>query len=536
MASFEMTAPDGSKHIVDAPKGATESQALDYFKSTWKPAMPWTEVASSAATNFIPSAGHVVGDTLKAALHPVDTGQGILDLGNAALQKVLPEPINNLMHKLSPETANNPEKLSAVADFYANRYGSMEGFKQALAKDPAGVMADASTLFTGGGAALSKVPQLVRAGEIASKAAKYLDPMTLAGTVANKTAGAVGAVLPSVLGTTTGVGSQAIQEAYNAGKTGGEDLTSLVSSMRGLSEISDPVEKMRNALKNMRKDTSAKYNVGLEEIKSHTAPVDLLPIEEAINKAVGMKKVKSFDLDPKLASTRQDIATALDDFKTAMVENPELNSIYGLDALKQRIGSLADYGDPRSPETMMARNVSGAIKDEIAKQSDEYAKIMKAYGTSTERAGEIEKTLSLGKKAREETAIGKAQGLTRNNVNTSYGHRLKLAQELQNYSDTNFLPEIYGQALSNKAPRGLGGVTAGGIVGAGVMSMNPLAIPAAALTSPRLMGEAAVEAGKIAAALKKGKGAVSEVLGNTNIDPKILANILYQSQQPKEDR
>ena len=35
LSKYEITAPDGSKHIVDVPEGATEGQALEYFKSTW---------------------------------------------------------------------------------------------------------------------------------------------------------------------------------------------------------------------------------------------------------------------------------------------------------------------------------------------------------------------------------------------------------------------------------------------------------------------------------------------------------------------
>ena len=37
MPSFEVTAPDGKRYAIDAPEGATAEQALEHFKSNWKP-------------------------------------------------------------------------------------------------------------------------------------------------------------------------------------------------------------------------------------------------------------------------------------------------------------------------------------------------------------------------------------------------------------------------------------------------------------------------------------------------------------------
>jgi ribosomal protein S7 len=37
MATYIATAPDGKEYEIDAPEGATQEQALDYFKSNWKP-------------------------------------------------------------------------------------------------------------------------------------------------------------------------------------------------------------------------------------------------------------------------------------------------------------------------------------------------------------------------------------------------------------------------------------------------------------------------------------------------------------------
>lgn len=47
MPSFEVTAPDGKRYAIDAPEGATAEQALEHFKSNWKP-----DVDTSALKRF----------------------------------------------------------------------------------------------------------------------------------------------------------------------------------------------------------------------------------------------------------------------------------------------------------------------------------------------------------------------------------------------------------------------------------------------------------------------------------------------------
>jgi hypothetical protein len=53
---------------------------------------------------------------------------------------------------------------NAVGGEYAKRYGSVEGFKDALATDPVGVVSDFSTLLSGGAAATAKVAPAVSKG------------------------------------------------------------------------------------------------------------------------------------------------------------------------------------------------------------------------------------------------------------------------------------------------------------------------------------------------------------------------------------
>jgi hypothetical protein len=127
---------------------------------------------------------------------------------------------------------------------------------------------------------------------------------------------------------------------------------------------------------------------------------------------------------------------------------------------------------------------------------------MSEYEAGSDAIKEIEKALSLNDKASVDTALRKLTSIMRNNVNTNFGQRTKLAEKLQQAGGAEFIPGIAGQSLNSPYPRGIqGGVLpalgAGTFMGAGF-------IPAAgvlAASSPRLVGEAAYYAGKAGGAI-----------------------------------
>jgi hypothetical protein len=55
------------------------------------------------------------------------------------------------------KTKENPAKLDALAGLYKQRYGTMDGFKEAIANDPASVLLDLSTVAGGAGALAGKL-------------------------------------------------------------------------------------------------------------------------------------------------------------------------------------------------------------------------------------------------------------------------------------------------------------------------------------------------------------------------------------------
>lgn len=160
--NITVTFVDGSKHLYsNVPDEVTPDQIYSRAKSEYNLEVvnidggkaeqavekPWSEVGQEAKQNAGKSLGKVITDIGNVVLHPVDTAQGVLDIANGTLQKVLPDSVNALM----PEsTKGNQAKADAAGEFYKKRYGSLEGFKSSLATDPFGVALDASMLPSAG--------------------------------------------------------------------------------------------------------------------------------------------------------------------------------------------------------------------------------------------------------------------------------------------------------------------------------------------------------------------------------------------------
>lgn len=141
------------------------------------PRRAWADVPVEALGNLPASAGKFVSGLYEAVTSPVQTAQGLLDIGAGALQNITPKVVKDFVNKFetNPEAAQRAVGVAnAVGGEYAKRYGSIEGFKEALATDPVGVASDFSTLLSGGAAVTSKVaPAVSRA---LSTAATFTNP------------------------------------------------------------------------------------------------------------------------------------------------------------------------------------------------------------------------------------------------------------------------------------------------------------------------------------------------------------------------
>jgi hypothetical protein len=315
-----------------------------------------------------------------------------------------------------------------------------------------------------------------------------------------KAAGMVGSGLRAagehILGKMTGTSAETLREAFKAGKTGAVDF---LKNMRGQVPFDDIVSSAKEGLRNMRQERGQAYRSGMFDIKADKSVLDMVPIEKAVQdiKASGLFKGKV--INQKAGGTIDEISTIVDDW--AKSPATEFHTPEGLDALKQAIGDIRDSTEFSTPARRAADSVYNAVKSQIEKQAPKYSEVMKDYAEASQTIKEIEKALSLGSKASKDTAMRKLQSLMRNNANTNYGNRLDLAKTLESQGGVSLNPAIAGQALSSWTPRGLQGMMTGGAAPIMALMGNPASgVALAAGSSPRLVGEMAYGAGRMAGA------------------------------------
>ena len=321
----------------------------------------------------------------------------------------------------------------------------------------------------------------------------------------------------NVLGTSTGAGAESIGTAYRAGKEGG---TSFLDNMRGKVPFTDVLDEAKTALSQMRLDRSNQYKQGMAGVSADKTVIDFTPIDSAVASLKSMGNYKGQVINKNASGTVDEIADLVGQWKA--LDPVEFHTPEGLDALKHAISDIRDTTQFGTAARKAADTAYNAVKGEITAQAPTYSKVMKDYSQASETLAEVERALSLGNKAAADTSMRKLQSLMRNNVNTNYGNRLGLAKTLES-NGAEILPAVAGQAMSSMTPRGLQGLSASGIAGAGVMTSNPGALAVLPLTSPRLVGEAVYGLG----AMNRGIGAGATYGRNR------LAQMLPQGQSQR---
>jgi hypothetical protein len=526
MPRAKLTGPDGRTAWLNVPDDASEEDiqgAIRGAMQQWPSAdqqksLSWSEVPGKALENAPASAVKFGEAILQPILHPIDTANAIGNIAKGGASKIA----GAVGFDQDPEQKAQTEAgIDAVGGFFKDRYGSVDALKNTLATDPVGSLADASLVLTGGAALPARAPGIVgKAAQVVGKVGSAVDPIANAGRALK----GAGKVTAAVLGTTTGAGSTPVRAAFDAGRQGNR---AFVDNMRGNVPMEDTIGMAKSAVGEMRSDRSAAYKAGMATTNANPNALNIWPIYRSLRNATQSISMGGFSKSPDAAKAIEAMEAAVSDWRNTA--GPYFNSAEGMDALKQRMGDIMESYQPNTQPRRVVENVYNTIKDEIVKQSPEYAKTMQDYSTASNQIKEIERTLSLGRNAAQDTALRKLQSTQRNNVNANYGQRGKLLDDLAQYEPD--LPyALAGQSLNSATPRGLQGMVA---TGTGITSAlsNPAALAALPAFSPRVVGEAAHGAGQVA----RGVDAASQAL---RVSPEAAQNALLslyalaQSTQP----
>jgi hypothetical protein len=483
----------------------------------------WTEVPGEALGNVPSSAANLAKGLYQAVTNPFETVSGAMDVAAGGLQNALPKSVVNFVNQFetNPEAAQRAvQAANAAGGMVKERYGSMDALKNTLATDPVGAAGDLSLLFSGGAGVAARTPMLAKAAPALRTAASVTDPLNLAAKAGGKMYDLAGALTKQGLGLKTGVGTEPITQAVQAGR---ESNPAFIENLRGDVPAINVLEDAKANLAQMNADKQQAYRSGMVNIKNDKSVLNFTGIDQALKDAENMAYYKGKIKDKTAASVLDNMKAKVTDWKNS--DPVEFHTPEGLDNLKQSLWE--DFGK-LSPEEKtaysMGKQIYDSVKTEISKQAPEYSKVMKEYTDTSDLVKEIERSLSLGNKASADTAMRKLQSLMRNNVNTNYGQRLEMAQQLQTAGGKNMMPALAGQAMGDWTPRGIQRATAG-LEGMGAYAIGGPALAAldVASSSPRLVGEAAYKYGQLANALNQGKKAVSNAVPMTAKQARLAA-------------
>ena len=487
---------DAAGTVHEFPDEATPdmmAQALGVKAPAAPAGRQWSDVPGEAANNALPSAGRFARGIYDMVAHPLDTVQNILDVGAGAMRAALPKPVADFIDSIDNPagTARVAKAATAAGGFLAERYGSEEALKKTLATDPVGALSDLSALFTGGGASVSRVPGMARAGQALSTAGRIADPIALPLNVAR----AAEPLISNTIGLTTGAQAAPLREAFAAGRAGGQQAEAFTGQMRGTAPAHEVVDTARAALANMRRERGQAYRSGMVPINNDPTVLNFAPIDQAIRNVADVGVYRGRVINRSAEPVWQQIAESVDEWRTSPPD--EFHTVEGLDALKKRIGDIRDSTQSGTPSRRIADEVYGAVRQQIVQQAPDYARVMADYEHASDLLREVERAFSLGERGSIDTALRKLQSIMRNNANTNYGQRVELGAQLHNAGADTLFAQLAGQALNSPVPRGMQSVSAIGAGLAGVAT-NPAYLPGLAAASPRLMGEASYFGGRSA--------------------------------------
>jgi len=517
----------GGKTEESAPPISSQDIS-DILKNTSQEGMDWSDVPIQAITNIPKSAIEFGKNLYEAVRHPLKTAGGVMDLAAGTLHNITPTHIAEWIDKAdyNPDaTERAVQTANAVGHLYKHRYGTSEGFKEALATDPVGVASDIATLMSGGSTLASKVGAVEKAVNLAKSAGVPEKAIESAGRVAENinpvtgTANVVSAVGKPLLGSLTGVGSENISNAAKAGYAGD---TSFVNQMRGNAPMGAPLDAARANLATMQKNRNNAYRSGMTDITNDKSVLNFKDIDEALKEAknsISFKGQTGAEIPTKV---HEDLSKMINDWKN--LEPAEYHTPEGLDFLKKKIGDYTQsIGYEHTNANRIGSDIYNAVKNTISAQAPKYAEVMSDYHEASDTIKEIEKALSLGNKASADTAMRKLQSITRNNVSTNYGQRLNLAQQLEQEGGRPFINALSGQAMSSPTARGLAGTVENASTLAGLV--NPAFWAAIPFQTPRIVGEGLYAGGRGAKAISNLSKKTSIGQGKANTIADILQNV-----------
>jgi hypothetical protein len=406
--------------------------------------MSWGEALSEAGKNILPSIGGVLAATGHAIFNPSETLGALENLGSGIASKVsgavgVPQDAN--------QKAKNEALLDAMLNQYKQTYGSAKGFKQALAKDPASILMDAST-FLGGAGGVGKLAGLGKAAEVIAKTGSVVDPVQLAVNAAKYLGKPVMGVTRLAQSISTGVPRKLLKAAEDAGVQKDPTFWKFFSGQGDPSELQSAAQ---GALGEIKKDASDAYLTDKGKLNS---TIDLSNVKNDIQNR--RNELNSMGA-PSGYREEHDTLNRAESLVDEVISDPSRQSLQSVDALKQQIWALKDRLPNATDKEINTvyhsiRNTLGAAPGYENLGGDAgYMKLMENYQDGQRQINDLTKSLALGNKS---AASASAAKMLKSMKTQGGGNLLdKIVQKRP-----EVLNMLSGMALNHATPGGLQGI------------------------------------------------------------------------------
>jgi hypothetical protein len=393
--------------------------------------------------------------------------------------------------------------LNALINEYADTYGSTEGFKERLYKDPFFIGMDAATLIPGVGAAARVAGVGEKAVKALNVAGKLMDPVQLAleatkvplkvGAAVGKTAAATASGVPKIaydmaqaFGASKKPGSQAAFSAALSGKMNSQVLAdTAVKSLEEAGQMASAEYRASHAALNTAVVDTAPIHAKIAEIENRlgaNTPTTVIRNGQAVNTTVGLVHAA-----PELEAL-QKMREAIQASDNSV--NAVDRTIDGVDRAKKTMDDiLSGYGGGKMG---LLNEVKKSTKAAMNAVDPKYGAMLDRWAEWRRQMKDLQVQLVGSTNASDSARIAKLI------KSLSSDRKMDLLKMITNTPSGKFLPEmIAGHALSGWAPangRGLIDVLAGG--GLYYAGAHPaMILGGAALASPYVGGQIANKTG-----------------------------------------
>jgi len=510
---FIVKSPSGKKYKVTVPDGKTKEDAIRFVQEQIEQGiqpgdatagtedseaplasgdMAWGDVGAQALSNAPESTQRMFKDTWEAITHPIKTAKSLYGLGKGIIEIAR-----------EGDQGADEQQARAVGKFFSDRYFGMENLKRTLAKDPAGFLADASMLLTGGGAAVARIPGTVgKVGKFTSKYAQRLDPIDIGVRTAIGATKGAGKGVAAATGVLTGTGGSPIKEAFKAGTRGTPFLSNdFTRNLRAGENLEGVVADSLSSLAKKAEEGGKLYQKGQKLWKRTQTPLDIEPVILQYEKLKGELTEGGFSL---IGKDQLDVVADIDNVLAEFLDSGLKHNAEGFDALKKRLDNVTvDFDKQRLAGKLLANTRKSVVKA-ISDKVPDYAQAMEQTQKALTEVEHLRKEFSLGRHNTPSQILRKLQGAMRANATTGFGFKEKMLGKLD--PTGKLQQKLAGQLLNPLAPHGIvrgvgaGTVGLGGLYGAASGLLNPAWLSFMGLQSPRIAGELAYKAGQFAGA------------------------------------